>query len=168
MAKIRMDEKLVRAARTLRYVTLAAILLVLAAGAGAAAILIGLSGAAAQGVRIDAGGLSGTAAAAALVVPCCLLAIALLHLTAMLKTIEQGTPFAGGTRLRSFALYLFLAVLAGVLLPPLLLLAGGTKPAALTLSSGEALMLLVTGLQFLVSRLLIEAQRVADEHGQIV
>jgi hypothetical protein len=107
-------------------------------------------------------------AAAALLIPACLLAAALLHLTAMLKTIEQGTPFAGAARLRNFALYLFLAVLAGVLLPPVLRLASGTPSAALTLSSGEVLMLLVTAILFLVARLLTEAQRVADEHGQIV
>ena len=58
------------------------------------------------------------------------------------------------------------------LAPPLIGLvagdAGGGHHLHLSLDSGEALMLLVTGLLFFVARLLAEAERLADEHSQIV
>ena len=38
----------------------------------------------------------------------------------------------------------------------------------MALGGGAALMLLVTGLLFFVARLLDEAQRLADDHSQIV
>ena len=61
-----------------------------------------------------------------------------------------------------------LTVLFGVVGPPLLQFASGAPRIEVTLDGGEALMLLLTGLLFFVARLLAEAQRLADEHSQIV
>ena len=116
---------------------------------------------------LDSGGLHGVPAAIALLVGAALLAAALLQLAAMLRTVERGEPFAAARRLRSFALYLFLAVLSAILLPPLLMLATAGV-LVLSLDSGEVLMLFVSGLLFFVARLLEEAQRVAEDHRQII
>lgn len=161
------DESTVRAARRLRWVTLAAVgLLGLATAAGIWILIAGPIGGTVT-VLLDAGGLHGVPAAISLLVGAALLAAALLQLAAMLRTVERGQPFAAAGRLRRFALYLFLAVLSTILLPPLLLLATfGTL--SLSLESGEMLMLFVTGLLFFVARLLEEAQRVADDHAQII
>jgi len=58
--------------------------------------------------------------------------------------------------------------LVGRVLPVLFIAGLVVALASLSLDSGEALMLLVTGLLFFVARLLAEAQRLADEHSQIV
>ena len=91
----------------------------------------------------------------------------------MLRRVEAGAPFAAAPQLRGFARFLFLSVLASVLLPPLILLAlGTTAPGGATvtfaLAGSDLLMLFVTGLLYFVARLLDEAQRVADDLSQIV
>ena len=93
-----------------------------------------------------------------------LIAIALLHLARMLRLIETGVASGRAAALRNFALYLFLALLAGVVVPPLVQLlgpagAGGARTVSLAFGSDEVLMLFVTGLLFLVARLLGEAER---------
>lgn len=156
-----------RAARRLGRVTLAGIGLLAAATIAAIWILIVGPVSGTVSVVLDTGGLTGTLAALTLLVGAALLAAALLQLAAMLRTVEQGAPFAAAGRLRRFALYLFLAQLSAILLPPLLLLAT-TGALVLSLDSGELLMLFVTGLLFFVARLLDAAQRVAEDHEQIV
>jgi hypothetical protein len=94
-----------------------------------------------------------------------LIGLALLRLVAMLRQVEAGVRFPARA-LRGFATWLFLAVLFSVLAPLASVLTGG--PIVLSLSGGEALMLLVTGLLFFVARLLGEAQALADDHSQIV
>jgi len=95
-----------------------------------------------------------------------LIGLALLRLVAMCRQVEAGVRFPARA-LRGFATWLFLAVLLSVFAP----LAGALVhggPVVLSLSGGEALMLLVTGLLFFVARLLGEAQALADDHSQIV
>lgn len=166
--------RLARSARLLKHVTVAAVALVVPAtlfAAWAAATGFGLDGA--VSLQIDNEGLAPLAAALNVVVIGVLLIIALLQLVAMLRSVEQGAPFRSAPRLRAFAFYLFLSVLAAILMPPLLQLAEGLVTArprrvAMSLSGDDVMMLFVTGLLFFVARLLEEAQRVADEHGQIV
>lgn len=161
------DRSIIRAARRLRRVTLGAVgLLALATLAGLWMLLVGpIVGT--VSVMIDTGGLGGVPAAIALIVGAGLVAAALLQLAAMLRIVEQGAPFAASGRLRRFALYLFLAVLSAILLP-LLLHVAATGTLIFSLDSGQLLMLFVTGLLFFVARLLEEAQRVAEDHEQIV
>ena len=161
------QDPIVSSARRLRWATLAVVGLIAAGAlAGIWILAVGPLGGRVS-VMIDADGLGGAAAAIVLLVGASLLAAALLQLAAMLRTVELGEPFAAAGRLRRFALYLFLAVLSSILLPPLLMLAtSGTL--ILSLDSGEFLMLFVTGLLFFVARLLEEAQRLAEEHRQIV
>lgn len=118
-------------------------------------------------LRIQTEGLPPWPAALTLLLFGLLLGLALLRLAAMLRQIEGGAPFAAAG-LRGFARYLFLAVLATVLAPPLLHAAMGASRVGLALGGGTFLMLLVTGLLFFVARLLDEAQRLADDHSQIV
>jgi hypothetical protein len=96
-----------------------------------------------------------------------LIGLAMLRAAALLRAVEGGQVFPARP-LRGFALWLFLTVLFAVLGPPLLQLASGTRHLVLSLGGGEALMLLLTGLLFFVARLLDEAQRLADDHSQIV
>ena len=167
MATTEAQRRIIRSAHCLRLVTIAAIAILVLAVVFAAAALTGVIPASTS-VSVDTGGLTGSPAALVLLVPAALVAAALLEVAAMLRVVERGAPFGAARRLRRFALYLFLAVLAGVLLPPIVHLAVGGDRATFALTSGEALMLFVTGLLFFVARLLEEAQRVADEHGQIV
>ncbi|WP_129790926.1 hypothetical protein [Sphingosinicella sp. CPCC 101087] len=154
--------------------TLAAVGLLVVGTAAAAWILI--TGRAPSGtvrIVVDSGGLAGSPAAVVLVATALLLAVALCHLAGMLRKVENGRPFETAAGLRGFAFYLFLAVLASILLPPVIqlgLAAGGAGPrsAALSIGGGELLMMLVTGLLFLVARLLDEAQRVDEDARQIV
>jgi hypothetical protein len=163
-----------RAARRLRFVTLAGVAVLALLILFAVAMLV--AGAPVSDtifVRIEHGGLPPLPAAAVLAAVGLLVGIALLRLARMLHRVEQGVPFGAARDLRGFAFYLLLAVLASILLPPLLQMAlghgnGADGPVAFTLGGGEALMLLVTGLLFFVARLLDEAQRLADDHSQIV
>jgi hypothetical protein len=160
-----------RAARRLRLVTLFATALVELVIAFAAWVLVAGRPRDWPWLGIETGGLPPAPAALVLILFGLLLGMALLRLVAMLRAIEGGAPFAAAG-LRGFARYLFLALLSSVLAPPLLGLAfadgNGGHRLHLSLDSGEALMLLVTGLLFFVARLLAEAERLADEHSQIV
>jgi hypothetical protein len=157
-----------RNARRLRLVTLFATVLVELTIAFAAFVLVAGNPRDLPWLGIETGGLPPIPAAGVLLLFGLLLGLALLRLAAMLRQIEGGAPFAAAG-LRGFARWLFLAILASVLAPPLLGCAlDGGHSLHLSLDSGDALMLLVTGLLFFVARLLAEAERLADEHSQIV
>jgi hypothetical protein len=163
--------KLRRSARRLRLLTLFATALVELAIAFAIFVLLAGRPEDWPWLGVETGGLPPAPAALILALFGLLLALALFRLVAMLRQIEGGAPFAAAG-LRGFARYLFFAMLVSVLGPPLLGLAladgEGRRHLHLSLDSGEALMLLVTGLLFFVARLLDEAQRLADDHSQIV
>jgi hypothetical protein len=156
-----------RAARRLRLVALFGIALIELLILFAAWVLAAGRAADFPALEIRTEGLAPWPAAAILLLFGLLLGLALLRLVAMLRQIEGGAPFAA-RGLRGFARYLFLAVLVTVLAPPVLHAAAGARRVDLSLGSGAALMLLVTGLLFFVARLLDEAQRLADDHSQIV
>jgi hypothetical protein len=169
-----LSPKTIRSARLLRRVTLAGIavlaLILLVALWVAATGRMDLLGAP---LRVDGDGLPPRGAAGAMAVLAVLLMFALRRLVQMLRLVEANRPFATAGALHGFALWLFVTVLASVLLPPILHAAlgpavDGARQATFTLSGDQALMLLVTGLLFFVSRLLDEAQRLADDHDQIV
>jgi len=91
----------------------------------------------------------------------------------MLRKVEGGAPFEVARDLRGFAFYLFLATLATILAWPLSQIAlaimnGDAHQLHLEIGSGQVFSLLITALLFLVARLLDEAQRLADDHSQIV
>ena len=96
-----------------------------------------------------------------------LIGLACLRAAALLRAVEAGQVFPARP-LRGFAFWLFVTVLYAVLGPPLLQLASGSHRLVLSIGGSEALMLLLTGLLFFVARLLAEAERLADEHSQIV
>lgn len=160
-----------RAARRLRYVTLAGMVLIAAASLYAAVALASGRRFGPLVVEIGDGGLPGWPAAGLMLLIGALLVIALARLARMLRAVEGGTLFAPGP-LRGFAFYLFLAVLVAVLGPPLIQagqgLLGTGGAITLSLGGGEALMLFVTGLLFFVARLLDAAQAIADDARQIV
>ena len=118
-------------------------------------------------MEIDTGGLPAVPGAISLLLFGLLIGLGLLRAVALLRAVEAGEVFPA-RELRGFALYLFLAVLLTVFAPPLLHLAGGAQRLVLSLTGGQALMLLLTGLLFFVARLLDEARRLADDHSQIV
>ena len=124
-------------------------------------------------LHIHDSGLPPWAAAATLLLVGLLVGIALYRLVRMLGRVEAGAPFAAAGDLRGFAFYLLLAIAASVFVPPLLQLgiaatSGGPHRLGLNLGDTELLTLLVSGLLFFVARLLDEAQRLADDHSQIV
>ena len=159
--------KLRRAARRLRLAALFAGALVELVILFAAWVQYNGNAASFPALRIETGGLPPVPGAIALLLMALLLGLALLRATALLRAVEAGQAFPARP-LRGFAMWLFLLVLFGVLGPPLLALAGGAHRLELSLGGGELLMLLLTGLLFFVARLLDEAQRLADDHSQIV
>lgn len=160
-------------ARRLRYVALAAIALFELVLLFAAWVLIAGRRADFPAVAIHDSGLPPWAAAATLLLIGLLVGIALFRLVRMLRRVEAGAPFAAAGDLRGFAFYLLLAVVASVLAPSLLQVAIGAAAGAphrvdFALGGTELLTLLVSALLFFVARLLDEAQRLADDHSQIV
>ena len=160
-------------ARRLRYVALAAIILFEFLLLFAAWVLIAGREEDYPALHIHVSDAPPWAAAATLLLAGLLVGIALFRLVRMLRRVEAGAPFAAAGDLRGFAFYLLLAVIASVVAPPLLQLGGSAATGAphrvdLTLGDTELLTLLVTGLLFFVARLLDEAQRLADDHSQIV
>lgn len=155
-----------RSARRLRLVALFGLALVELLILFAAWVLIAGRREAFPMLAIQDQGMAPLPAALALLLFGLLIGLALLRLVAMLRQVEAGVRFPARA-LRGFATWLFLAVLVSVFAP----LAGAFVhggPVMLSLSGGEALMLLVTGLLFFVARLLGEAQALADDHSQIV
>ena len=160
-------ESLARAARRLRLLTLFGTALVLLAFLFAAGLTFGGHAADFPGIAVHAGELPPAPAAIMMVLFGALIALALLRMAAMLREVEQGRIFPAAA-LRGFARYLFLAMLASIAGPPALAAAWGARQLSLSLDSGQVLMLLVTGLLFLVARLLDEARAIADDASQIV
>lgn len=119
------------------------------------------------GLEIETGGLAPLPGAIALLLFGLLIGLALLRAIALLRAVEGGEIFPA-RQLRGFAFWLFFTVLFTVVGHPLLQLASGARQLVLSLSGGQALILVLTGLLFFVARLLAEAQRLADEHSQIV
>jgi hypothetical protein len=158
---------LCRAARRLRLFALFATAVIELLILFAAWVTLNGNAASFPALHIETGGLAPVPGAVALLLFGLLIGLALLRAAALLRAVEAGNPFPARA-LRGFAFYLFLAVLLSVLAPPLLQLASGATRLELSLGGGEALMLLLTGLLFFVARLLDEAQRLADDHSQIV
>jgi hypothetical protein len=156
-----------RAARRLRYVALFVTALVELVILFAAWVTLSGNSANFPAFDIHTGDLAPVPGAIALLLFGLLIGLAMLRAAALLRAVEGGQVFPARP-LRGFALWLFLTVLFAVLGPPLLQLASGTRLLVLSLGGGEALMLLLTGLLFFVARLLDEAQRLADDHSQIV
>ena len=164
---IELPEKTRRAARRLRFVTLAAIVLLGAAFLAAAAVMV-LGSNAIPVMVVHDSGLSAWPAAMLLLLTGLLIGLALFRLVRLLARVEQGVPFGAAAELRGFAFWLLLAVLVSILGPPIAQVAGGGGAIRLAMDSNEAVMLLVAGLLFLVARLLDQAQVIADDHEQIV
>jgi hypothetical protein len=163
--------RLHRAARLLRLATLAAAVLLVALSGLAAWLLLSGRRGEFSAIRIEDQGMAPLPTALSILLIGALVALALLRLARMLAKVEAGSPFGAARDLRGFATFLFLSVLASVLAPPALQLAlvgHGGQRINLSLSMSDAVMLLITGLLFLVARLLDEAQRVADDASQIV
>lgn len=103
-------------------------------------------------------------------------AMALWQLNLMLACIERGQIFVQPTiaHLRRFALYVLIAAITSILLPPAAtVLAGLADGAALsrvtiTFDGGDFFILLASGLLFFVVKLLGEAQRLAEDNRMIV
>lgn len=156
-----------RAARRLRLFASFAAALVELAILFAAWVTFTGKGASFPALEIETGGLAPLPGAIALLLFGLCIGLALLRAIALLRAVEAGQAFPA-RQLRGFAFWLFASVLFSVVGHPLLQLAGGADRLVLSLSGGEALMLLLTGLLFFVARLLAEAERLADEHSQIV
>ena len=162
-----------KSACRLRYVALAAIALFELILLFAAWVLIAGRQGEFAALQIHESGLPPWAAASTLLLVGLLVGIALFRLVRMLRRVEAGAPFAAAGDLRGFAYYLLLAVAASVFAPPLLQLgiaaaSGAQHRADFALGGTELFALLVSGLLFFVARLLDEAQRLADDHSQIV
>jgi hypothetical protein len=160
-------------ARRLRHVALAAIVLFELVLLLAVAVLIAGRRSDFPALQIHDSGLPPWAAAASLLLIGLLVGIALFRLVRMLRRVEAGAPFAAAGDLRGFAFYLLLAVLVSLFVPAVLALgiaiaSGVAHRIDLALGSTELLTLLVSALLFFVARLLDEAQRLADDHSQIV
>ena len=160
-------------ARRLRYVALAAIALFELVVLLAAWVLIAGRRSEFSALHIHDSGLPPWAAALSLLLVGLLVGIALFRLVRMLARVEAGAPFAAAGDLRGFAFFLLLAVLTSTVVPPLLGLglaaaSNGPHRLELGLDSTQLLTLLVSALLFFVARLLDEAQRLADDHSQIV
>ncbi len=170
----KMSPNLRRSAGRLRWVTLAAIVLIEAVMLIAIWALLSGRGTDIGFLQIRTGSLPPWPAASIVALIGLFVGLALLRLARMLGKVEAGAPFGAAGDLRGFARWLFLSILVSILAPPAaqaaLLLGGAASPHRLefALDNGQALMLLVTGLLFLVARLLDEAQRLADDHSQIV
>ena len=160
-------------ARRLRYVALAAIALFELVLLLAIWMLMTGQQSEFSAVQIHDSSLPPWAAAASLLLIGLLVGIALFRLVRMLRRVEAGAPFAAASDLRGFAFYLLLAVLGSLFAPALLQIgiaavSGAPHRLDLALGGTEMITLLVSALLFFVARLLDEAQRLADDHSQIV
>jgi len=105
-----------------------------------------------------------------------LVAYGLWRLGRMLQLVARGEAFTSEAieHLRAFALFSFVSILAGILLPPLLqlflMLASPERRGRLTLSfdGNDLWAVLISGLLFLVAGLMSEAQRIAEDNRMIV
>ena len=174
------DSKIEARARWLRRLTLASlagVIVVTALGAAASATASAVLGPLSFETGLEGMGAAGRAAGALVtIVVGALFAYGLWHLSRMLKLVAQGEAFSSGAvrHLRAFALYAFVSTAASMLLPPLaqllIILSQPARSGRLTLEfdGSDLWALLVSGLLFLVARLMGEAQRIADENRMIV
>ena len=162
-----------RSARRLRYLALAVIALLELLLLFAAWVLVAGRTSDYPALHIHVSDLPAWAAALTLVLAGLLGGIALLRLVRMLVRVEAGEPFAAAGDLRGFAFYLLLAIAASIFVPAFFQLgiaAGSRGPhrVALDFGASDLVALLISALLFFVARLLEEAQRIADDHSQIV
>ena len=158
-----------RSARRLRFITLALIVLYEVGVALGTWILLTGRQAGLSWVEVHDRGISPWPAALTLIALGILIGLALYRLARLLRRIEQGAVFGVARDLRGFAFYIFMGVVATVVMPPVLtLLLDGGRSAAFRFGSSEAITLLLTGLLFLVAKVLDEAQQLAEDHSQIV
>lgn len=168
-----------RAARWLRYAIVAAMLIVLAINAYV--WWVGLGDRSVGRIRIEAylpGVLRGhrhvglaTQAAMSLT-----LLYGLFRLTRLMRLFEAGRFFDGDAvlHLRAFAFTVFLSVVLDVLLPPLALLGlrltgfGGVQAVELSLNGFDLWNLLIAGLFFVITWIMAEARRLAEDNARIV
>lgn len=162
-----LPSKLRRAARRLRLATLFVGALVELVILFSAWVTLNGNAASFPSLDIETAGLPPFPGMISLLLLALLVGLALLRAIALLRAVEAGNPFPARA-LRGFAFWLFLTVLFGVLGAPLLQLLTHAQRITISLSNTQALMLLLTGLLFFVARLLAEAERLADEHSQIV
>lgn len=162
-----LPEETRRSARRLRFVTLAAIVLLGAAFLAAAAVMV-LGSSAIPVMVIHDSGLAAWPAAVLLLITGLLIGLALFRLVRLLARVERGAAFGAAGELRGFAFWLMLAVLASLIAPPIAQIAAGGGELRLAIDNDQAVMLLVSALLFLVARLLDSAQALAEEHEQIV
>lgn len=165
------------AARRLRIGVLVATALAGALCLLALVVTVALPGAR-DGLAIDVGAepLAPWAAAVVLALTGFPMILALWRLSLMLRNVERGEIFTQGTigELKAFALFVLIGALTSILAPPLVALASAALDAAPTgkvtimFDSTDFSVLVVSLLLFFVARLLVEAQRIADEHRQIV
>jgi hypothetical protein len=99
-----------------------------------------------------------------------LMLLALWQLAVMLARIEQGDRFSSAvtTRFRRFALLLFVASAALVVVPVFIVPRAPGAPIRLMLDMRDAWILLITGLLLLVARLLDAANRIERDLDEIV
>ncbi|PSJ42115.1 DUF2975 domain-containing protein [Allosphingosinicella deserti] len=167
------ENRLAAGARRMRIGTvigmLATVLLIVLAGA--AMLLGGI-----EGVRFSTSGSAPSAETAGALLSGLPFCFGLWRLLAMLRGIEAGEAFTRGTiaDLRGFAFWVLVSSVASIVGPPLFELAGGlvgggdSLSVTLSFESGDFFALLVSALLFFIARLFGEAQRIADDHRQII
>jgi hypothetical protein len=171
---IELPDKTRRAARRLRFATIAAIVLLEAAILAGILVLLSDARTSLPVLVVDETGLPPWPSAGLLFLFGLLIGLALFRLVRLLARVERGAAFGAAGDLRGFALWLLVALLVSIIGPPVVqagLAAGGggaSHRIQFSLDNGEALMLLVAGLLFLVARLLDQAQALAEDHEQIV
>lgn len=176
-----MNSALVKAIRVARVLRVAVVLLILALAAGQAWLWVDGRDAATGWVQVHAwwsadAGVHPRVALLASTAGLLVLLYGLLRLTRMLRRFEAGDFFGIDSvrHLRAFALTLLLSTLLDVLLAPLLLLglrlagSGDVHGIVLAFDAGDAWMLLVGTLFFLITWILAEARRAAEDSAQIV
>lgn len=166
------ESTLPRSARRLRWVTLAATIVIETVILVSAWLVVSGQQDSVAAIRVHSAHLPPPATAICLLLIGLLVGLALLRLSRMLGRIAGGERFGAASDLRAFSFYLFLSVLVSIFGTPFFqavrLAAGGPHQIGLSFELGDALMLLVTGLLFLVARLLEDAQSLAEDHEQIV
>ena len=170
MSSVPKNDAIARSAARLRLAVLVTMVFV------AAAYVAGRLGLTAGAIRFEArssagGGVVGQQIADCLVI---LLGVALWRLTQMLRAIAAGDLFSVRVvgAFRSFAFWLLLMALLGIIAPLLLELfrtqTGPVHRFAFQLELRDLLALGVTLILFLVARLLERARQIEDEMREIV
>jgi hypothetical protein len=164
-----------RGARRLRYALTAGLALLLLAVLAALFLPNGAAGGIQATVNIRGVGVPYPAAMVLAASLSVLLGIGLFRLVRLLRRLESGELFSPAVtrELRAFTWYALLAALVSTVSPVLVSLLGLRPPDAtsrleLAVDSADLWLLLFTGTMFLVARLLDEANRVAEDHRQIV